>query len=166
MTTDDQTFLPEKFLSDDALAEAEKQQQALREKVTIPLAPHREMHRNRAMSIITTSPDINQQAEAYATLGEYGEAFHLTQNPVYQKYLDALENPKACPHPAKHLYIKEYVWSRLAKREVQLIACNVCGHWRIGDSPNEVKARQNGLHGVTSGMSIEDALAYHKQNVR
>lgn len=168
---DEQTQLPDKFRASldpddpgyEVFLTADKEQKRLAQKTRSPFSTNlRDAFRQKAWSAVhNILAPKEQQAEAWATLGRYDVAFALTQNPLYQKYWDAVWNENTCPHP--HKYIKEYVWSVKEDKELPLIACSKCDVWNVGATELKSDSPHNGR---TKGMSNAQALSYHKKNVK
>jgi hypothetical protein len=146
----------------------------------------REMHRSKAMITIQAlrnaaihaalTPDQSEQlAEAYALVGRYDLASETTLKPqhrkVYEKYWDAvfLNDEDWCKHPARFKFIKDRIWSIRDKKEVPMMECNICHTMNaLDDSEHLADHRQSQTQhrGKTSGMSIQEAQAYHANSVK
>lgn len=113
-------------------------------------------------------------AEAYAQTGQYDQASGLSRQhkDLYRKYWKAvwLPDDKWCEHPEKRKYIKEYVFSLKEGKEMPLLACGVCGTWNVLDAPNalvsQTKRESEIMQAAPKGVSIADALEWHKRNVQ
>lgn len=151
------------------LVEANKEQKRLAQTTRSPFSRnHREAFRQKAqITVAHVSLPVQQQAEAWALLGRYDVAFALTQDPIYQKYWDAVWKGNNCPHPDKHKYIREYVWSVKEGVELPLLACSKCDVWDVAEVSDEVAQRADSPHrGQTMGKDIKESLEYHRRHVQ
>lgn len=189
MTDDEQWKIPEKFrasadISDEAayamLQKCNAEQKLLGAKINAPFsrASANSVARSKAFITIETlykiernNEQTEQLAESYAAIGRYDLASNISANPIYGKYWEAVfrDDNDWCEHPRQHRYIKEYIFSIQTGRETPMIACNICGFWNAGyeaDSLNFASRTATKHQGMTAGMTIEEAKAYHQQNVK
>lgn len=168
------------------LIASDKFQKELAEKFQIKAETPKERERSRALIVVQTLSDsflkltldqIEQLAEAYATLGEYKIAKELTLNSdrkaEYFKLWDAVFLPdnQWCQHPERHKFIKDYIFSVKENREMPLLACNVCGIWNVLDAPETLEDARRKRAGIVGNAprkfnSIADAKRWHQQNVK
>lgn len=189
MHNDDQPRLPpEKFRASldpkdkaahERLLRNDEEQQILAAQQPFNHSPQARM---RAKALITieslTNPALNRTsdqneilAEAYALTGQYDLAAQVSKHSdLYKKYRDAVyrDDEEWCEHEG-HQFVKEYVYSVRDGKDKALVACAVCGHWNIIDTPDDLKAASKSRQqhrGKTAGMTIGQAKDYHTRNVK
>lgn len=158
--------IPEKFrvsmdVTDEAahalLLECDKQQKELGERINAPFTTNTPQERARSKAKITLEafekarpfiqvlPDQYEViAEAHAAMGRYDLAaeMSLLHKDLYHKYWEAvfLPDDQWCPHPDKHKYTKENIFSIKHGKEMPLLACNICDTWNVADEPEHLTA--------------------------
>lgn len=191
---DEKWLIPERFRASldandkeahELLKRCDEEQKELGERINAPFLTNTPQERQRAKAYITiealltaqrfvplVDDQIEQLAEAYATIGRYDVAAETTktQREHYRAIWAAIFKPDGswCEHPVQHAYLKERIFSLKHGKEKSLMACNLCGFLNVQSTPSAVKHlnSQSGSHqGKTKGLSIDDALAYHQQNV-
>lgn len=122
-----------------------------------------------------TKVQNEQLSEAFASVGRYDFAADTTKDKakkkVYKQYFDAvfLDDEATCPHGDHKKHIKEWVFSLRHGKEMALIACSVCGHLNVTETPDALVQRrqaQNEHRGKTTNMTIQESLKYHQSNVK
>lgn len=164
------------------LLENDEQQRELGEKINAPFTRSTPLEAQRSKALIAiksmeqatgfTRSTLELLAEQYAILGRYDTAMALTLEnaKLYLKYWRAvwLDDDVWCEHADKHKYIRENVYSMKEKREMPLLACNVCDTWNVRDADHFLKnnlSREVSFQGATAGMTIEQARKWHVNNM-
>lgn len=181
--------LPEKFRASSdptdepafqRLLENDEVQKQLGEKINAPFTRNTPLERAMAIAFNTiknfhTVPpqnahQIEQLADAYATVGEYETAAKLAPDKGYRDIWDAVWRPddELCVHPPKHWFVSQRIFSVKEGRELPLMKCNICHLQNCLDGGDDhlkaQQATQAAHQGKTQGMSISAAKTYHAGN--
>ncbi len=164
------------------LAKNDAEQKELGARINAPFMSNTPQERERSKAYITLESLLGQKklapvqkeqvAEAYAAIGRYDLASQTSKlrKKEYVSIWKAVfaDGNATCEHPDEHRYVKARIFSIKESRELSLIACNICGRLTVSDTPDHLARASQSRHqhrGQTSGMSIQQALEYHKNHV-
>lgn len=176
--------IPEKFrvsmdVTDEAahalLLECDKQQAELGARINAPFVSNTPQERARSKAAITlqafaASGVLPEQAEvvaeAHAAMGRYDLAAEASvlHKDLYEKYWGAVFRPDSewCPHPDKHKYTKENIFSINHGKEMPLLACNICDMWNVADEPGHLTAARAVRSQVREASKSMDPVSFQQ----